>query len=140
MPRCASCKVNLPPDNHLGCEKCKKSFHCQCTDLDDFLIKQHQKNPYMIWRCPICTEKYCISCNKTFPEECLDSIFCDRCSFWYHLRCTELSIPEFQHLSSPPSEKWKCRSCIDKFCNKCDLNTHNKPKSKCCLCKNTYHF
>ena len=49
-------------------------------------------------------------------------------------------MSEFQHLSSLPSEKWKCKSCIDKFCKKCDKSTHNKPKSKCCLCNNTFHF
>ena len=76
MPNCCSCKLKLPPDeNYLGCDKCKKSFHWQCSKLDEFLTKQHQKNPYMKWRCPICTEKYCINCNKTFPEDCLESIY-----------------------------------------------------------------
>ena len=94
----------------------------------------------MKWRCLICSEKYCINCNKTFPEECLDSIYCNKCTSWYHLRCTELSKSEFQHLGSTPTENWKCISCINRFCNKCDTSTHNKPKTKCCLCCYTYHL
>ena len=99
-----------------------------------------KKNPYIKWRCPICTDKYCIQCNKVFSKGCLESIYCDRCTFWYHVGCTDLSKSEFKHLSSLPSEKWKCKSCTDKFCKRCDKNTYNKPKSRCCVCSDTFHL
>ena len=131
MPCCSSCKHDLNSDNFRGCNRCNKSFHWDCTKLNKFLIKQYKKNPYIVWWCQDCKDKYCIGCDKKFPNEQVDSIYCDRCSYWYHLSCSNLSIQDFDILSSRPSDKWTCDKCTNKFCKKCDRSTHNKPKSKC---------
>ena len=58
--------------------------------------------------------------DKRFPPEEVDSIYCDRCSYWYHLSCSNLSSQEFDLLSSRPTDKWTCDKCTNKFCKKCD--------------------
>ena len=141
MPNCNSCKASLQTDDdYLGCDKCGKHYHWPCTKLDNYAIKLHKKNPYKPWRCQICTEKYCFDCNKTFPADCQDSICCDKCSYWYHSHCTELSDSEFKHHCDYPSVKWICRKCTNNFCKKCDSSVHHKPKIKCCVCHYSYHL
>ena len=95
MPCCSSCKHDLNSDNFRGCNRCNKSFHWECTKLNKFLIKQYKKNPYIVWWCQDCKDKYCIGCDKKFPNEQVDSIYCDRCSYWYHLSCSNLNTQEF---------------------------------------------
>ena len=138
---CHECKSPVPNEpDHLSCDKCKKSYHWQCTKLEKHIIKLYKKNPYKPWRCPSCVDKYCIDCNKTFPENNLDSINCDKCSYWYHLNCSELSDQEFKSFLSNPSKKWVCKPCIKKYCKKCDISVHHKSKISCCLCHHTFHF
>ena len=93
MPSCGSCKVPLQPaEDSLKCDKCNKNHHWICTNLDSYKIKLHKKNPYKPWRCQNCTDKYCIDCNKTFPKECQDSICCDKCSFWFQVKSSQVNF------------------------------------------------
>ena len=116
MPKCPGCSVPLDPtEDSLQCDRCSKKFHWPCTKLKNYLIKQHKKNPYKPWRCETCTDKYCIHCEKTFPENSLESICCDKCSYWYHLDCSGLSDSEFEHHLENPSDNWTCKKCINKF-------------------------
>ena len=141
LPSCGTCKVSLQSENDsLDCDKCKKKFHWPCTGLDNYTIKLHKKNPYKPWRCLTCTEKYCYDCDKIFPEDCQESICCDKCSFWYHFSCTDLTFDKFKFHCDYPSVKWTCKKCIRNFCKKCDSSVHHKPKIKCCVCDCTYHF
>jgi hypothetical protein len=38
-------------------------------------------------------------------------ILCDGCSYWYHLKCTELSLTDYNNLSQS-NKDWYCRTCI----------------------------
>ena len=128
MPKCGTCKVPLQAANDfIKCDKCSKSYHYLCTNLDDYTIKLHKKNPYKPWRCQIWFDKYCVDCNKIFPENNQDRICCDKCSYWHHLDCSELSETEFEYHISNPDAYWACKKCIKKFCKKCDASVfHNQ--------------
>ena len=116
----------------------QKSQHWECSQLSNFEIKQHKKNPYKPWWCVSCIEKYCKACSKTFSVN-YDSICCDFCSFWHHFECSGLSKTEFDNLSNKPDTPWKCIPCKRKLCVSCNLSTHNKPKAICCVCGDLYH-
>ena len=105
MPGCPICKH---PAIDISCNKCKKCFHWNCTDLNDHEIKLHKNNPYKPWRCKICVEKYCKKCNKTFPISNYTSINCGKCQFWYHLSCSGLDISKIDYLHNDPDSKWIC--------------------------------
>ena len=141
LPSCGSCKAALQSENDsLACDKCRKNYHWLCTGLDDYTIKLHKKNPYKPWRCLTCIEKYCYDCNKIFQEDYQESICCDKCSFWYHFHCTDLTSEKFKFHCDNPSARWTCKKCINNFCKKCDSSVYHKPKITCCACQYTYHF
>ena len=102
--------------------------------------KTAQKKPYKPWRCTNCTDKYCKHCDKTFPPTDQDSICCDKCSYWFHLRCTDLTKTDFDKLCEDESAKWFCQKCVNNYCKKCDTSVYHKAKISCCLCSHTYHF
>ena len=104
------------------------------------LLNYTKKNPYKPWRCLTCVEKYCYDCNKILQENYQDGICCDKCSFWYHLHCTDLTLNKFKFHCDNPSARWTCKNCIKNFCKKCDSSVHHKPKITCCACQYTYLF
>ena len=137
--RCKECAGAASDDDYISCHKCKKRCHWCCSGLSNYDIKLHKNNPYKPWWCGPCIDKYCFQCNRTFKTDNQDSICCDRCSFWFHSDCSQLSVDEFNHLCSNPSQNWTCIPCKKKICVRCKISTHNKPKISCCLCKNLYH-
>ena len=139
MANCPSCQL-AAVDKGITCNKCKKSFHWTCTVLTEFEIKLHQNNKYKPWRCTRCTDKYCIQCDKTIPEIDPRKICCGKCTYWYHLTCSTLTTSEYDHYRALENDTWYCKTCVDKYCKKCNLSTHLKPKVKCNICQNKYHF
>ena len=137
LKKCKECAIAVCDDDFIVCQKCKIPYHWTCSKLSSYEKKLHLKNPYKPWRCSFCIEKYCIHCSKSTDN--LDSISCDKCSYWYHLECSQLKTVEFEHMRNSPAETWTCIPCKRKLCVKCNLSTHNKPKTICCLCKNIFH-
>jgi hypothetical protein len=41
-------------------------------------------------------------------------IYCEDCTYWYHIKCIDLPIGEYQRLSTS-SESWYCANCICLF-------------------------
>ena len=141
MPTCPSCNsVALPPTHDsLKCDKCKRFYHWQCTDLDDFIIKQHKKNVYKPWRCPTCVENFCIKCSKKIIPSDL-SIACKKCLYKYHPTCSELSDDRLNYYMNHQTEKWECTKCIKNSCRKCNSSIHHKANIRCCACNYAYHY
>ena len=140
MSKCPECKLPHQEDfTNLNCGKCKKKYHWQCTKLEDHIIKQYKYNKYKPWRCQTCVDKYCINCDKNFPQNYQESICCDHCNYWYHFHCSELTVDEFLEHLPENSERWVCKKCTNKICAKCQQNTHLKSRIKCSLCTNTFH-
>ena len=137
--KCKKCVAPVCDDDSIGCQKCKKIYHWSCSDISEYNIKLYKRNPYKPWRCPSCTDKFCIQCDKAFPDDNLDSIFCDKCCYWYHRDCSELGPKEFEYLGNSPNVPWSCPPCKKKICVKCNISTFRKPKINCSLCKNVFH-
>ena len=56
-------------------------------------------------------KKYpCVQCHKPCKEN-QNSIECDECKKWTHLKCTELTNEQFSKLSEKPEETWDCQKC-----------------------------
>ena len=137
IPKCPNCTLEITVINDtICCDKCKKKYHHDCTNLTAFEITCHKKNEYKPWKCITCIDKYCNKCNKTFPKSNFESICCDKCSRWYHKKCTNLSISEFNSYLVNEDKIWKCSSCLDKYCKKCDISMYRKLNIICDITKN----
>ena len=122
MPTCPSCSsVTIPSkDDSLRCNKCKKHYHWNCTNLDDL--------------------DFCNKCNKKLPLPPNDKITCKKCLFYFHLYCTELSENKLQYHQANQKEKWECSKCVKNSCRKCNSSIHHKANIRCSVCKYTYHY
>ena len=71
-----------------------------------------------------------------------NSICCDKCNKWYHSNCTNLTEHEFQTHLKNKYKNWKCESCIDKYCNRCNKTfPASNFDSICCeKCERWYHI
>ena len=136
---CPNCKLEAH-NTCICCDRCNKWYHYKCTTLTEFEIQLHEKNEYKPWRCSLCIDKYCIKCNKTFPESNINSICCDKCSYWFHQNCALLTTCELDYYTVNTEKSWFCKSCIDKNCKKCNTTLYRKQSIKCNLCKNKYHI
>ena len=52
----------------------------------------------------------CGDCHKPVRKN-QHGIFCEDCNFWFHIKCIQMSIDNYQKLSES-SEDWFCKSCI----------------------------
>ena len=136
--KCKWCVNVVCDDDSISCHRCEKKYHWICTSLSDYEIKLHRKNPYKPWRCEYCRENFCKHCDRSFATD-LESICCDKCSFWYHFDCSNLSEIQFKQLSDNPDLPWTCSPCKRILCVNCNSSTHNKPRITCCLCHKLYH-
>ena len=56
-------------------------------------------------------QKYpCVVCLKPCREN-QNSVECDECKKWTHLKCTELNHEQFSELSKRPEKEWNCQKC-----------------------------
>ena len=94
-------------------------YHSKCTNLKEYEFQKHLKNKYKNWKCESCINKNCNKCNKTFPLSNFDSICCEKCDRWDHLRCTHLTDSAFNDYCDK-DKNWKCNTCILKYCRKCN--------------------
>ena len=52
----------------------------------------------------------CGKCSKPVKRN-QRGIYCEDCTYWYHIKCIDLPIDEYQRLSTS-SECWYCANCI----------------------------
>ena len=75
------------------------------------LLTNFFSNTYMPYSCPSCK----------VDVKCVDSICCDKCNKWHHLKCTELSVSDFEIYTLQKCFEWFCDSCKNDYCNKCEI-------------------
>ena len=86
----------------------------------------------------------CPKCDLIVSDD-QNSIFCDVCKNWFHLRCTGLTRQRFEHLASDPSSQWFCKECIDcielnKYWSVCTRRVVNIERAiPCHNCKHYIH-
>ena len=76
----------------------------------------------------------CGNCSHNIQQE--DSVCCDGCSIWFHLKCSQLTPSKFKTLINKPTLNWYCSTCLTcKHCNKLikGESTH------CDICKHWFH-
>ena len=57
----------------------------------------------------------CPKCNEECLENCPkggDSIYCNICTKWLHVRCSGLTYKIFKILSRDTESDWYCQNCI----------------------------
>ena len=76
----------------------------------------------------------CGNCCLSIQQE--DSICCDGCNLWFHLKCSKLTSPKSKVLINKPALNWYCSTCLTcKHCSKII-----KGNSICCdICNCWYH-
>ena len=84
---------NKATNENVNIERVRKSFTKQGWKALKVLIIE--KNDNLIWDCKICETDL----------HAKESIFCDYCLVWFHLKCTNLK-------KQPKSTYWCCRQCI----------------------------
>jgi DNA-directed RNA polymerase subunit RPC12/RpoP len=52
----------------------------------------------------------CGKCSKPVKRN-QRGIYCEDCTYWYHIKCIDLLVDEYQRLSTS-SESWYCANCI----------------------------
>ena len=56
-------------------------------------------------------QKYpCVRCIKPCKEN-QNSIECDECKKWTHLKCSEINNEQFREITDHPEHKWYCQKC-----------------------------
>ena len=63
----------------------------------------------------------CSVCHKSIGDK-ENSIFCDICKLWVHIKCNNLNCVDCQHLSGC-NKPWYCFNCNSKVYALGDLNS-----------------
>ena len=82
--------------------------------------------------CPKC----CIKIN----DKTENSIRCDICNKWHHLKCTKLTSDQFDIHSIEDSLEWFCSQCSADKCSACEIILRRGKSITCCTCINKYHI
>ena len=53
----------------------------------------------------------CKKCNEHIPNN-TDSICCDICDIWFHVRCSGLTFKSFKKLTNDINSRWFCSPCL----------------------------
>ena len=67
-----------------------------------------ETNPGPVVTCPIC---------KSNVQEYQHAVLCDRCDYWHHIQCVEMSDEMYNKLAKMLSFNWYCASCSKSTCN-----------------------
>ena len=82
----------------------------------------------------------CIKCRKQVAEN-QNSICCDECNGWIHLKCSGLTKKKFLQLDS--NTPFKCNFCLNFKCGKCNCPVFNYQNAVLCdnePCNTWYHL
>ena len=88
------------------------------------------------------TEVSCIKCKKTVFETG-NSICCDDCDGWLHLRCSGITLKTFKKLTKDKKSEYKCKYCLQFKCGKCEKPVYPSQNAIQCdtdSCKAWFHL
>ena len=83
----------------------------------------------------------CIKCNK-YVYENQNSIGCDDCLGWLHLKCSGLTLKKFKELGKNDDDFF-CKWCLNYKCGKCEkpvLPNHNAIQCDTDSCETWFHL
>ena len=82
----------------------------------------------------------CLKCKKLVTG---NSVCCDECNGWLHLKCAGMTIKSFKSLVDDPNLKFSCKYCSDYKCGKCNkpiYETTNAIKCDIDSCSTWFHL
>ena len=82
----------------------------------------------------------CLQCKQI--KESQNSICCDKCNNWIHLRCSKVGKSFFKSLVDTPTTKFYCDFCKNFSCGKCDKPVFNDQNAVQCdsICNKWFHI
>ena len=89
---CLTCANIIKNCNSISCDNCDSWHHLQCTNIDiqkKLFVRDKKKK----WICPKYT--YCSYCNLVL-KRVSNSINCNGCNVWVHLKCSGLTKKKIQ--------------------------------------------
>ena len=84
----------------------------------------------------------CIKCKKIVLDN-QNSICCDDCDGWLHLKCSGLTLKEHKKLGNDKKSTFKCKFCIKYKCGKCDKPVYQTQNGVMCdsdHCQTWFHL
>ncbi len=85
----------------------------------------------------------CLRCAKIIGDN-QNSISCDKCNGWLHIRCAGLKLKEFKKISSDDNSTFICRYCDYYRCGKCSKPVYPTQNGIQCdtedVCEKWYHL
>ena len=111
VEKCLSCR-KIVNDNHksINCDECNKWLHFKCSRLTNKEFQAHTKNQSLPFTCIFCSDYICCACDKHVYHN-QNSICCDSCDGWTHLKCTKLTLKDYNELGNNQDKFWFCRKC-----------------------------
>ena len=71
----------------------------------------------------------CKQCQQTVGE--VNSICCDICNTWYHLKCTKISLKQFKSIFLADTCTWYCNFCLHEALPFSSINDNSLEKLSC---------
>ena len=111
IEKCLKCqKVVYEDQNSLSCDECNKWIHLKCSRLKRKEFKLFTTNSELIFTCDFCKYYRCGKCQKHVYDH-QNSICCDNCDVWTHLKCTNLTLKEYNKHKIGFEKSWFCIPC-----------------------------
>ena len=82
----------------------------------------------------------CPKCCTRINDKTDNSIKCDVCNKWHHLKCTKLTNNQFEIHSVEDSLEWLCNACSADKCDECDITFRRGKSINCSVCTKKYHI
>ena len=80
----------------------------------------------------------CSKCSKIIHG---NSICCDKCNNWYDLKCAKIDESKFSYHKLNEYLQYICPTCIDSFCDKCNIPFKKSLNCICCdSCEKWLHL
>ena len=91
------------------------------------------------------TSKFEVKCLKRlkFISENSNSLNCDTCKKWIHLRCSGMKKVDFEKLCNDPNSNFDCLYCRKYKCGKCCKAVYTHNNGICCdntQCNTWFHL
>ena len=103
--KCTHCQSYIKKI-HIKCIDCKGYFHLKCADVK----LKNLKSLVFNFKCQYCINFPCIKCVKPVLNH-HKAIFCDCCKKWIHLKCSGMTMFQYQQLSKQNYD-WYCSECF----------------------------